>query len=141
MPDGSGFRLHVFNFANPGSTNISDADVRLVLCSPKASNPMWLGDPGSPLTYGVASEHERVSVLLIFGRDLVHALGLGHHRSRVGAALPWGSLPCSYLRLRLRFAKPRLRADRERLSESDKAGPEAQPYPFAEKSKSKGPLA
>lgn len=64
VPDGSGFLVNILNFANPGITNISDVDVRLVLSSPDGANPMWLGDLYSALTYGTASESERVSVLL-----------------------------------------------------------------------------
>jgi hypothetical protein len=64
VPDGSGFLVSTQQFANPGITNISAVDVRLVLSSPSAANPMWLGDLYSTLTYGVASESERVSVLL-----------------------------------------------------------------------------
>lgn len=63
-PDGSGFLVNILNFANPGVTNISDVDVRLVFSSPNAAQPMWLGDLYSTLTYGTASEAERVSVLL-----------------------------------------------------------------------------
>ncbi len=64
VPDGSGFLVSTQQFANPGITNISAVDVRLVLSSPSEANPMWLGDLYSTLTYGVASEAERVSVLL-----------------------------------------------------------------------------
>lgn len=64
VPDGSGFLVSTQQFAHPGITNISAVDVRLVLSSPNEANPMWLGDMYSTLTYGVASEAERVSVLL-----------------------------------------------------------------------------
>jgi autotransporter-associated beta strand protein len=64
VPDSGGYIVSIFQFANPGVTNFSDVDVRLFLSSPDGSNPMWLGDLYSTLTYGTASESERVSVLL-----------------------------------------------------------------------------
>lgn len=64
VPDGSGYIVSILEFANPGVTNFSDVDVQLVLTSPDGSNPMWLGDLYSTLTYGTASEAERVSVLV-----------------------------------------------------------------------------
>lgn len=64
VPDGSGYIVSILDFANPGVTNFSDVDVQLVLTSPDGSNPMWLGDLYSTLTYGTASEAERVSVLV-----------------------------------------------------------------------------
>jgi autotransporter-associated beta strand protein len=64
VPDNGGFIVSILGFDNPGVTNFSDIDVQLFLSSPDGANPMWLGDLYSTLTYGTASESERVSVLL-----------------------------------------------------------------------------
>lgn len=50
---------------------------RLALSSPDPANPMWLGDLDATLTYSVAAEDERVSVLL--------------NRPGAGSASPFGS--------------------------------------------------
>jgi autotransporter-associated beta strand protein len=60
-----------------GITSITSVKVNLQLSSPNASNPMWLGDMVASLTYGVASEDERVGVLF--------------NRPGVTQQDPWGS--------------------------------------------------
>lgn len=78
VPEGSGYIVSILQFANPGVTNFSDVDVQLVLASPDGSNPMWLGDLYSTLTYGTASEAERVSMLVNRpGVDNTNAFGSG----------------------------------------------------------------
>jgi len=60
-----------------GITSITSVKVNLQLSSSNANNPMWLGDMVASLTYGVASEDERVGVLF--------------NRPGVTQQDPWGS--------------------------------------------------
>jgi len=63
VPD-RGQSVSLLDMANSGMASISDVKVNLSLSSLPQQNPMWLGQIYSTLTYGVASEQSRVSVLL-----------------------------------------------------------------------------
>lgn len=63
VPD-SGFLTSTLVFSNSGLVSITDVNVTLSLSSPLPANPMRLGNMYATLTHGVASEAERVAVLL-----------------------------------------------------------------------------
>jgi hypothetical protein len=59
-----GQSVSLLDMANSGMGSISDVKVNLSLSSLPQQNPMWLGQIYASLTYGVASEEERTTVLL-----------------------------------------------------------------------------
>jgi autotransporter-associated beta strand protein len=63
VPD-NGYLTSTMVFSNAGLVSITDVDVTLSLSSPVPANPMRLGNMYATLTHGVASEAERVAVLL-----------------------------------------------------------------------------
>ena len=63
VPD-SGYLTSTMVFSNAGLVSITDVNVTLSLSSPVPANPMRLGNMYATLTHGVASEAERVAVLL-----------------------------------------------------------------------------
>jgi autotransporter-associated beta strand protein len=64
VPD-NGFLTSTLVFSNAGLVTISDVNVALSLSSPfPTTNPMRLGNMYATLTHGVASEAERLAVLL-----------------------------------------------------------------------------
>ncbi len=74
VPDGSGqyTNSHVLG----GLSSFSNVTMSLNLTTQTPSNPMWLGDLYSTLTYGTASEANRVAVLLNRpGRDVGNPFG------------------------------------------------------------------
>ena len=65
IPDrGQYVSMSLLDLANVGMASITDVNVNLSLSSLNESSPMRLGQIYSSLTYGVASEDERVAVLL-----------------------------------------------------------------------------
>jgi hypothetical protein len=65
IPDrGQYVSMSLLDLANSGMASITDVNVNLSLSSLNQNNPMWLGQVYASLTYGVASENERVAVLL-----------------------------------------------------------------------------
>ena len=74
IPDGSGQYTDTRTLG--GLSSFSNITVSLNLTTQTPSNPMWLGDLYSTLTYGTASEANRVAVLLNRpGRDIAHPFG------------------------------------------------------------------
>jgi fibronectin-binding autotransporter adhesin len=63
VPD-NGYLTSTLVFSNAGLVSITDVKVTLSLSSPVPTNPMRLGNMYATLTHGVASEAERVAVLL-----------------------------------------------------------------------------
>ena len=59
-----GQSVSLLDMANSGMASITDVNVNLSLSSLTQDNPMWLGQIYASLTYGVASEDERMAVLL-----------------------------------------------------------------------------
>jgi hypothetical protein len=59
-----GQSVSLLDMANSGMGSITDVNVNLSLSSLTQDNPMWLGQIYASLTYGVASEDERMAVLL-----------------------------------------------------------------------------
>jgi hypothetical protein len=59
-----GQSVSLLDMANSGMGSITDVNVNLSLSSLTQDNPMWLGQIYASLTYGVASEEERTTVLL-----------------------------------------------------------------------------
>jgi len=65
IPDrGQYVSMSLLDLANAGMASITDVNVNLSLSSLNESSPMRLGQIYASLTYGVASEDERVAVLL-----------------------------------------------------------------------------
>ena len=65
IPDrGQYVSMSLLDLANAGMAGITDVNVNLSLSSLNESSPMRLGQIYASLTYGVASEDERVAVLL-----------------------------------------------------------------------------
>jgi len=65
IPDrGQYVSMSLLDLANAGMATITDVNVNLSLSSLNESSPMRLGQIYASLTYGVASEDERVAVLL-----------------------------------------------------------------------------
>lgn len=65
IPDrGQSVSMSLLDLANAGMTTITDVNVNLSLSSLSDSSPMRLGQVYASLTYGVASEDERMAVLL-----------------------------------------------------------------------------
>ena len=65
IPDrGQYVSMSLLDLANSGMASITDVNVNLSLSSLTQDNPMWLGQIYASLTYGVASEDERMAVLL-----------------------------------------------------------------------------
>jgi hypothetical protein len=65
IPDrGQYVSMSLLDLANAGMASITDVNVNLSLSSLNESSPMRLGQIYASLTYGVASEEERVAVLL-----------------------------------------------------------------------------
>jgi len=65
IPDrGQYVSMSLLDLANAGMATITDVNVNLSLSSLNESSPMRLGQIYASLTYGVASEEERVAVLL-----------------------------------------------------------------------------
>jgi hypothetical protein len=63
VPD-NGYLTSTIVFSNAGLVSITDVNVTLSLSSPDPANPMRLGNMYATLTHGIASEAERVAVLL-----------------------------------------------------------------------------
>lgn len=75
VPD-RGDYIQSFTPENTGFASLTGVSVTVNLSSPNASNPMWYGDMFASLTYGTASENERMAVLF--------------NRPGVTAQNPWG---------------------------------------------------
>lgn len=75
VPD-RGDHVESFTIDNSGLVNLTGVSFTMNLSSPDASNPMWFGDMFASLTYGTASENERMAVLF--------------NRPGVTAQDPWG---------------------------------------------------
>ena len=69
IPD-RGQYVSTLTIANAGIATITGVSANVVLTSPSATNPMWLGDMFASLTHGTASESERTATLFnYFGSD------------------------------------------------------------------------
>ena len=69
IPD-RGQYVSTLTIANAGIAEITGVSANMVLTSPSATNPMWLGDMFASLTHGTASESERTATLFTyFGSD------------------------------------------------------------------------
>jgi len=69
IPD-RGQYVSTLTIANAGIAEITGVSANVVLTSPSATNPMWLGDMFASLTHGTASESERTATLFnYFGSD------------------------------------------------------------------------
>jgi hypothetical protein len=62
IPD-RGQYVSTLTIANAGIAEITGVSANVVLTSPSATNPMWLGDMFASLTHGTASESERTATV------------------------------------------------------------------------------